>query len=69
MTYLSLRAYTEDLGTCWIAAFNEEEVKNILKIKPKARVVAMTPLGYPAEKKGPITNRKRIDKLVHYEKR
>jgi hypothetical protein len=28
----------------------------------------MTPLGYPAEKKGPVTDRKTIDELVHYER-
>jgi nitroreductase len=65
---LSLQACAEDLGTCWIAAFKEEEIKEILGIINEARVVAMTPLGYPAEKRGPITNRKSIDELVHYEK-
>jgi nitroreductase len=51
-----------------IAAFKEEQIKEILGIKHDARIVAMTPLGYPAEKKGPITNRKSIDELVHYER-
>jgi nitroreductase len=68
MTTLSLQACAENLGTCWIAAFKEEEIKEILGIINEARVVAMTPLGYPAEKRGPITNRKSIDELVHYEK-
>ncbi len=68
MNNMSLQAYAEGLGTCWIVAFNEEKIKAILKITPEARVVAMTPLGYPAEKKGPVTKRKKIDELVHYEK-
>jgi nitroreductase len=68
MTILSLQACAEGLGTCWIAAFKEEEIKKILKIKNESRVVAMTPLGYPAEKKGLVSNRKSIDDLVHYEK-
>lgn len=68
MNNISLQAVTEGLGTCWIAAFKEEEIKEILEIDPKARVLALTPLGYPAEKKGPVTNRKTIDKIVHYEK-
>ncbi len=67
MQNLSLGAYAKGLGTCWIAAFDEEKVKKILGIKNPMRVVAMTPLGYPAEKKGPITNRKSIDEIVHYE--
>jgi nitroreductase len=65
MTYLSLQACAEGLGTCWIVAFKEDEIKQILGIK-KSRVVAMTPLGYPAEEKGPVTNRKSIDELVQY---
>ena len=68
MNNISLQACTEGLGTCWIAAFKEERIKTILGITPEAKVLAMTPLGYPAEKKGPVTKRKNIDELVHYEK-
>ena len=68
MNNMSLQECAEGLGTCWIAAFKEEKIKDILGIGPEARVVAMTPLGYPAEKKGPVTNRKTIDELVHYER-
>ena len=67
MNNISLQACSEGLGTCWIAAFNEEKIKEILKIKPEARVFAMTPLGYPAETKGPVTKRKTLDEIVHYE--
>jgi len=68
MNNISLQACAEGLGTCWIVAFQEEKVKEILGINPDSRVLAMTPLGYPAEKKGPVTNRKTIDELIHYEK-
>jgi nitroreductase len=68
MNNISLQACAEGLGTCWIAAFKEEEIKETLGITPEAKVLAMTPLGYPAEKKGPVTKRKAIDELVHYEK-
>ncbi len=68
MNNMSLQACAEGLGTCWIVAFKEEKVKDILGIGAEARVVAMTPLGYPAEKKGPVTKRKTIDELVHYER-
>lgn len=68
MNNISLQACSEGLGTCWIAAFKEDKIKEILGIKHEARVVAMTPLGYPDEKKGPVTNRKTIDELVHYER-
>ncbi|MEJ2281941.1 MAG: nitroreductase family protein, partial [Candidatus Bathyarchaeota archaeon] len=59
---------SEGLGTCWIIAFNEKEIKKILGIEDEVRIVAMTPLGYPAEKKGPVSERKTIEELVHFEK-
>jgi nitroreductase len=68
MNNMSLQACAEGLGTCWIAAFKEEKIREILGIKHETRVVAMTPLGYPAEKKGLVTKRKTVDELVHYEK-
>ena len=68
MTFLSLQACSEGLGTCWIIAFNEKEIKKILGVEDEVRIVAMTPLGYPAEKKGPVSERKTIEELVHFEK-
>ena len=68
MSNIYLAAYNLCLGTCWIVAFNEEKVKKILGVDSKARVVAMTPLGYPAENKGPVTKRKTLDELLHYNK-
>ena len=66
MHQVSLAAYAEGLGTCWIAAFDEKEVKDKLEIDSDSRVVFLSPLGYPAESKGPITKRKEIDALVRY---
>ncbi len=37
------------LGTCWIGAFDEEEVRKILKIPEGVRPVALIPVGYPKE--------------------
>jgi len=56
------------LGTCWIADFDEKAAKKTLNIPKHIRVVAMTPLGYPAEEKGPVTDRKPLNEMVHYEK-
>nr|MDO8112358.1 nitroreductase family protein [Candidatus Sigynarchaeota archaeon] len=47
--HLVLAATNEGLGTCWLGAFNEEKLKPVLDIQKKNRIVAMTPLGYPAE--------------------
>lgn len=48
-THLILCAAAEGLGTCWLGAFNNEEVKGLIGIPPEAQVVAVTPLGYPRE--------------------
>jgi nitroreductase len=65
---LILVATEEGLGTCWIAAFNEKATKKVLNIPKNIRVVAMTPLGYPDEEKGPVSDRKPLESLVHYNK-
>ena len=39
----------EGLGTCWIGAFDEESAKKIINAPSDARIVAMTPVGYPAK--------------------
>jgi nitroreductase len=67
MQNLILVAHELGLGTCWIGAFNENKVKEALNIPEKVRVVAITPLGYPAEQKGPVTERKPMEEIVHYE--
>jgi len=73
---LILAATDKGLGSCWIAGFDAKKIKEILKIPKHIEVVALTPIGYPAEKKGLIDNlakiviqskkRKSIDKIVDY---
>ncbi|MGQ9514965.1 MAG: nitroreductase family protein [Thermoproteota archaeon] len=62
-----LCAWDEGLGTCWICAFDEKAAKDALGIPQGIRVVAMTPLGYPAERKEPVNQRKRLEEIVHYD--
>ena len=47
LEHLVLAASEKGLGTCWMAAFDEEKVKEALSIPKEVRVVAITPLGYP----------------------
>ena len=37
-------------GTCWIGAFEEAKVKEVLEIPEDLRVVALTPVGVPNDK-------------------
>jgi nitroreductase len=46
---IHLIAYSLGLGSCWIGAFKEEEVKQILKIPDGIRPAAIISVGYSAE--------------------
>jgi len=48
-SFIILKAYEEGLGTCWLGNFNKDKVKAALGIPDNVSVVAVTPLGYPAE--------------------
>lgn len=48
MEHFVLAATNEGYGTCWIAAVNEDMVRQVLNIPENYRVVAMTPLGETA---------------------
>jgi len=63
--HMTLLATEVGLGTCWIGAFYEEEVKKILAIPPEIRVVAMLPLGYPAESPLPRPRKPMDDIVIH----
>jgi len=64
--HMTLAAVEEELGTCWIGAFYQDQVKQILSIPEKYKVVVLLPLGYPAE--GPKRKvRKPLKELVCYD--
>ena len=63
MDHMSLQAVEEGLGTCWIGAFEEDEVKGILGIPSEIRVVELMPLGYPLCVPEP-RSRKSMDEIV-----
>lgn len=65
--YMILEAYELGLGTCWMGRFDEQKVKDILEIPENARVVAITPIGYPKEDPAQRP-RKNIKEIVCYEK-
>jgi len=54
MENLVLAATALGLGTCWIGAFDEDKMKTLLNIPQSHRIVAITPLGYPAKKEGVV---------------
>jgi nitroreductase len=67
LAYLILQAHELGLGTCWLGGYSEEAVKEILGIPAEARIVAITPLGYPAE--APEAKpRKPLSEIVAYDR-
>lgn len=48
LDHLTLAATSEGLGTCWIGAFKEEQVKDLLNVPEKAVITAIMLVGYPA---------------------
>jgi len=59
-------AREEGLGTCWIGAFREDEVKQVLSIPDDVRVLALTPLGYPDEEPKD-RGRKELGEIISYD--
>jgi nitroreductase len=54
-------------GTCWIGSFNEGAIKKLLDIPTKLQVVALLPIGIPAQNPGPRP-RKKFEELFFSEK-
>ena len=67
VTDMTLEAVELGLGTCWIGAFREDEVKRILSIPDDVRVLALTPLGYPDEEPRD-RGRKELSEIISYDK-
>ena len=64
MEHLVLAAAEQGLGTCWIGWFDEEKARQALGVPAELRIVASTPLGYPAEEPE-ARPRKSLAELVH----
>ncbi|HEX3034474.1 MAG TPA: nitroreductase family protein [Thermodesulfobacteriota bacterium] len=66
---MSLAAWNEGVGTCWIGAIEREKVKEMLNIPRNLHILTILPFGYPEEftvKRKKI--RKTPDQVFHWEK-
>ncbi len=63
MEHLSLAATAEGLASCWIGAFSQDEVREVLGIPATAKVIELMTLGYPADTPRPKT-RKPLSEIV-----
>ncbi len=66
-SYIQLAAESMRLSTCWIGAFYEERVRELLELPLDIRPVLMLPVGYPNETPPP-TIRMDITRFTHKER-
>ncbi len=64
--HIILAATELGLGTCWVAAFDQEATRRILKIPADAYPINFIAVGYAKDQPKPKT-RKPIEELVRYE--
>lgn len=75
---MMLTAWNYGIGSCWLAAFNEKKVKDILDVPYNYRIIALSPFGYPKDRKSLYSkavstfakskNRKSLDKIIMIDK-
>ena len=68
MTHIVLAAENEGVGTCWIAAYDPELLKEALNSDSNQLIFGITPLGYPKPgfQKSLIKKRKSLKDIVEF---
>ena len=61
--HIVLRALDFDLGSCWVRMLDEKKIKDIFGWDNNIHVVALLPLGYPAEAPTP-RKRRAIEEII-----
>jgi len=61
-----LCAKSMGLGTCWVGAFDEAKIAEVLNLPKDFRPVAIIPVGYPSEDSYPPQNRRPIEEIVTF---
>jgi nitroreductase len=78
MEHIVMGATELGLGTCWVGVFDEQKLIDALEIPKNMKIVALTPLGYPADNMSVherlsrtaigSKRRKALADILHYEK-
>ena len=70
LEHMALMAAELGVGSCWIGAYEEDKVKDLLDIPAHVRVVNLLTLGYPVQELPEIvtTTRKDLEEIVCYDK-
>ncbi len=64
--HITLLAYEAGLGTCWIGAFDPAILKEVFPIRKNLTTVALTPIGYPADKIVQEKKRKDVGEILEF---
>lgn len=66
-SFMTLEAYEEGLGVCWIGAFDEDRVKEVLGIPKELSVVILLTVGVPDEAP-PQRPRKALEEMLYLDR-
>ena len=64
MEHMVLKATELGLGTCWIGWFDENRIKEILKVPQKIKVSALLAVGFPGNPPAKARKRKPAEKIA-----
>jgi len=63
---IMLTAHSLGLGSCWVGAFKEEEIRKVIKAPKEMRPIALIPIGYPNENPA-ARNRRPLSEITRKE--
>ena len=66
-TNMTLMATAAGIGSCWIGAFEEQNIKRLLSVPERYDIVAMIAFGYPEGDLPKAPPRLDLENIVHYE--
>jgi len=64
--HITLAAADIGLGTCWVCAFDAEMCHKALQLPEDQEVIALIPIGYPADDQQPVKKRKSLEDIVSF---
>ena len=66
---LTLAAWAEGIGSCWVGGIDRPKVKEFLGIPEEAELVTIIPFGYPTDEEGKKKKvRKRLSAITYRER-
>jgi nitroreductase len=65
--HMVLTAWELGYGACWIGAFNEDQVKELLNVPKEMAVIVLLPIGVPDQRPEP-RGRKGLGELFHVDR-